>query len=238
MEACRGCGCESCRNSYCASKVSLFQQLDEAGLEKISSLIVSRKIKKGETIFHEGDLLSSLYIVNQGSVKAYTYNRDGKEQILYILAEGDFFGELSLLKEEAVEYRVTALEDTAFCVLAQEDFRRVLEDSPQVRDQVLAHAFDRIKSLEKLVQVLTSKDVDVRMAVLLINLAEGFGVRELEGTAINMPLSREDMAAYLGLTRETVSRRLSALQAEGILLLESGRRVIIRDMNRLKELIE
>lgn len=238
MAACRGCGCDTCRNSYCASKVSLFQHLDEAGLGKISSLIVSRSLKRGETIFREGELLSSLYIVNQGSVKAYTYNQDGKEQILYILAEGDFFGELSLLKEEAIEYHITALEDTSFCVLAQEDFRKVLEDSPQVRDQVLAHAFDRIKSLEKLVQVLTNKDVDVRVAVLLTNLAEGFGIKESEGIAINMPLSREDMAAYLGLTRETVSRRLSALQTEGVLLLKSGRRVIIRDMNRLKEMVE
>jgi CRP/FNR family transcriptional regulator, anaerobic regulatory protein len=236
--ACRSCGCSTCQNKYCASKVSLFQHLDELGLERITKLIGNRVIRKGETAFREGDSLSSLYIVNRGSIKAYTYTREGREQILYILAEGDFLGELSLLKEDIFEFNVTALEDTTMCVLAQADFRTVLAESPEIRDQIMAHAFDRIKSLEKLVQVLTNKDVDVRIAVLLVNMAEGFGIEGKEGIVISMPLSREDMAAYLGLTRETVSRRLSALQTEGILRLDGNRRVIIRHLNRLKELIK
>jgi CRP/FNR family transcriptional regulator, anaerobic regulatory protein len=236
--ACRSCGCSTCQNKYCASKVSLFQHLDELGLERITKLIGNRVIRKGETAFREGDSLSSLYIVNRGSIKAYTYTREGREQILYILAEGDFLGELSLLKEDIFEFNVTALEDTTMCVLAQADFRTVLAESPEIRDQIMAHAFDRIKSLEKLVQVLTNKDVDVRIAVLLVNMAEGFGIEGKEGIVISMPLSREDMAAYLGLTRETVSRRLSALQTEGILRLDGNRRVIIRHLNRLKEMIK
>lgn len=238
MSACKGCGCTTCQDRYCASKVSLFQHLDEVGLEEITQMISHKIVKRGETAFHEGDPLASLYILNRGSVKAYTYTREGKEQIIYVLTEGDFIGELSLLKEDKFEYNVTALEDTTFCVLSQQDFREILATSPQVRDQVMAHAYDRIKSLEKLVQVVTNKDVDVRMAVLLSNLAVGFGVEDDRGTAINMPLSREDMAAYLGLTRETVSRRLSALQSEGILRLEGSRKVIVQDLKRLREFYE
>jgi CRP/FNR family transcriptional regulator, anaerobic regulatory protein len=238
MAACRECGCENCRDRYCASKVSLFQHLGERELERISQLIDHKKIKKGETVFFEGDPLDSLHIVNRGSVKAYTYTREGREQILYVLSEGDFIGELNLLKEDVFEFNVTALEDTTFCVLSQANFRIVLADSPRVRDQVMAHAFDRIKSLEKLVQVLTNKDVDVRLAVLLSNLAEGFGVEEKEGILITLPLSREDMAAYMGLTRETVSRRLSAYQSEGIILLQGSRKLVVQDLARLKEMIE
>lgn len=238
MAACKTCGCSTCSDRYCASKVSLFQHLNDAGLEQITRMIGHKNVKRGEVVFHEGDPLASLYIINRGSVKAYTYTREGKEQILYVMTEGDFFGELTLLKEDVFEYSITALEDTALCVLSQEDFRKVLASSPQVRDQVLAHAYDRIKSLEKLVQVVTNKDVDVRMAVLLSNLAVGFGVEDQRGIAINMPLSREDMAAYLGLTRETVSRRLSALQSEGILYLEGSRRVVVQDLDRLKEFFE
>jgi CRP/FNR family transcriptional regulator, anaerobic regulatory protein len=114
----------------------------------------------------------------------------------------------------------------------------VLADSPRVRDQVMAHAFDRIKSLEKLVQVLTNKDVDVRLAVLLSNLVKGFGAEVKEGILITLPLSREDMAAYMGLTRETVSRRLSAYQNEGIILLQGSRKLVVRDLARLKQMIE
>ena len=235
--ACRSCGCSTCQNKYCASKVSLFQHLDDLGLERITKLITNRMIRKGETAFREGDPLSSLYIVNRGSIKAYTHTREGKEQILYILAEGDFLGELSLLKEDLFEFNVTALEDTTMCVLAQADFRTVLAESPEIRDQIMAHAFDRIKSLEKLVQVLTNKDVDVRMAVLLVSMAEGFGIEGKEGIIISMPVSREDMAAYLGLTRETVSRRLSAFQTEGILKLDGNKRIIIRDIDQLRERI-
>ena len=80
--------------------------------------------------------------------------------------------------------------------------------------------------------------MDVRLAVLLSNLAEGFGVEQNGGILISLPLSREDMASYLGLTRETVSRRLSALQAEGIVSLQGGRKIVVLDLKRLKELIE
>ena len=238
MVSSRGCGCSVCLDQYCASKVSIFQHLDDAGLEEISRLIGHISIRKGETVFLQGDILNCLYIINKGSVKAFTHNREGREQILYVLTEGDFFGELSLLKEDTFEFNVMALEDSLLCILSQKDFRTILAESPTVRDQVLVHAFERIKSLEKMVRVLTNKDVDVRLAVLISNLAAGFGESTDEGTLITLSLSREDMAAYLGLTRETVSRRLSSFQSEGILKLQGNRKVIVRDLDRLKEMID
>jgi len=82
----------------CAKKVPIFSNLESKQLEMITGAIIRKRYKKGEVVFLQGSLLDGLYIVNNGKIKIFRYTKEGKEQILYILSDGDFFGELSLLK--------------------------------------------------------------------------------------------------------------------------------------------
>jgi len=228
-------GC-SCGGKYCAKKVYIFSNLTDTQMEKIASLIRREKYHKGDTLFSPGDPADRLYIVNQGSIKVYTLTRDGREQILYILHNGDFLGDLNLFKKGVTEYYGTALEDSNICTLHKSDFNDILHENPEITAKVLEYAYDRITELEKLAQTLTTKDVDTRLATLLISLSKNFGIRTKQGIEITFPLSREDMASYLGLTRETVSRRLGYFQDLRVIEMTGTRKILIRDIDALKEL--
>jgi len=228
--------CCSCNHKYCASKVSLFSTLADKDLEKVVNLVTHKTFEKGDIIFSEGETFDKLYIINTGSIKVYKFTKDGKEQILYILKEGEFLGDLNLLKKDIFKFSANALEPTSICVIQKSDFDSLIKTNPEISIKVLEYAHDRISSLEDLIQTLTTKDVEVRLATLLLNLSKAFGVKTSKGIEISLPLTREDMANFIGVTRETVSRKLSAFQSQNIIDIIESRTILIKDINTLREL--
>jgi CRP-like cAMP-binding protein len=228
--------CCSCNHKYCAKKVSLFSSLSDKDLNNVVSLVTKQSFQKGDIVFSEGEIFDKLYIINSGSIKIYKYTKDGKEQILYILKEGEFLGDLSLLKRATFKFYATALEFTDICIIHKDDFDTLIKTNPDISIKVLEYAHDRISSLENLVQTLTTKDVEVRLASLLLNLSTTFGTKTNKGIEITLPLTREDMANFIGVTRETISRKLSYLQSQNIIEIFENKIIIIIDVTRLKEL--
>ncbi|MBB6713729.1 Crp/Fnr family transcriptional regulator [Clostridium gasigenes] len=235
MNLCNNC-CP-CNHKYCAKKVSLFASLSDDDLNKVVNLITKKSFEKGDIIFSEGELFDKLFIINNGSIKIYTYTKDGKEQILYILKEGEFLGDLNLLKNDIFKFNAMALESTNMCIIHKDDFDILIKTNPEISIKILEYAHDRIASLENLVQTLTTKDVEVRLASLLINLSSTFGIKTDIGIEITLPLTREDMANFIGVTRETVSRKLSYFQSQNIIEIFENKIILIKDITILKELV-
>lgn len=231
-------GCISCQHKFCAKKVGLFESFDSDDFEKLLQLIERIHIPKGEYIFKEGVLSDRLYIVNGGSFKVFRYTKDGKEQILYVLTEGDYFGELNLLKTEALEFTAIALEDTHLCTIKKTDFDGLLSAYPSLYAKILEHAYERIYALESMIQTLTAKDVDARIATLLLKLADQFGIMKQGRIEIPLKLTREEMANHIGLTRETVSRKLSQFQTDGLIAFSDSRSIAILNSEALEVMVE
>lgn len=229
--------CGKCTGKYCAKKVSIFSVLEEKQVSEVVSKVITRKYKKGQIIFFDGDTADRLYIVNTGKIKVFKYTREGKEQILYILSEGEFIGDLNLLKRGKFEFNAEALEDTAICTLSKEDFDDIITKHPQITLRILEDVHDRLVSLENLVQSLSTKDVEARIAALLLSFVKNFGTETGEGVLVDLPLNREEMGNYIGITRETISRKLTAMQDDGTIELIGNKKLLIRDMERLKESI-
>lgn len=243
MNTCSNC-CnheDGCSHEHCAKKVSLFASLSDDELMQMTSLIAQKHFDKGEIIFSEGQDFDQLYIVNQGSMKVLKYNKDGKEQILYILSEGEFLGDLSLLKKGILPFSAIALEDITLCTIHKNDFDHIIKTNPSISLKVLEYAHDRIYELENLIQTVTTKDIDTRLATLLLNLSKSFGQKSSHNAQevyINLTMSREDMANFIGVTRETVSRKLSFFQSEGILEVIGNKALRILSLDQLKELAQ
>ncbi len=227
-------GCISCQHKFCAKKVGLFESFDPDDLENLLKLIERLYIPKGDFIFKEGNVSDRLYIVNGGSFKVYRYTKDGKEQILYLLSEGDYFGELNLLKTQVQEFNAIALEDTHLCTIRKDAFDSLLSAYPKLYAKILEHAYERINTLESMIQTLTAKDVDSRIASLLLKLADQFGIQKQGCIEIPLKLTREEMSNLIGLTRETVSRKLSQFQTDGLVEFEDSRTIYITDINALE----
>lgn len=230
--------CIKCTGKYCVSKVYIFSALQPEAFKKISDIIITRKYRKGQVIFFEGDVEDKLYIVNQGKIKIYKYNREGREQILYILSEGDFIGDMSLLKKGNFQFNAEALEDTLICTIAKDDFDEIITRNPEITLKILEVLHDRLMNLENLIQNLSTKDIEIRIASMLLSFAGDFGVEDESGIIINLPLNREEMANYIGVTRETISRKLTSLQDEGVIELIGNKKLIIKDKVYFQKMIE
>jgi CRP/FNR family transcriptional regulator len=163
--------------------------------------------------------------------------KEGKEQILHILSEGDFIGYLNLLKKGKFDFNAEALEDVSVCLLTKDDFDKILKKAPEISLRILENLHDRLVSLESLVQTLSTKDIEARIATLLRGFAKDFGREENKSIVIDLPLSREEMANYIGVTRETMSRKLTAMEEDKVIELVGNKKVVIKNMEALENLL-
>ncbi|AOT69036.1 Crp/Fnr family transcriptional regulator [Geosporobacter ferrireducens] len=231
MKAC----CERCETKLCASKVSIFAALNNEELFEIVKMTGHRNYHKGETIFLEDTEAKTLYLVNEGKIKIYKYTKDGKEQILHILSEGDFFGELNLFKTGKYSFNAEAIAPTKLCTLTKEKMRELILAKPEIGLKILEVVGERLAKVETLVQNLATNDVEARIAYLLLDLKERYGRKLSDGTEIKLPLTREEMSNYTGIARETMSRKLKKFEEEGILKLVGIKKIIITDEEKLED---
>jgi CRP/FNR family transcriptional regulator len=229
------CACGQCQHQLCAKRVPIFSSLDEEELNKVVGLIVRRQYVKGETILTEGSELNSLVIVNRGMVKAFRYTQEGKEQILYIFSEGDFFGEKNLLSRQAAAYHVEALEPTHICMIRSKDFQELIREYPDISLKIISELIRRLNRLENAVRNMGTKNAETRVGAVLLEFAEKYGTSHPAGIQFDLPFSREGIANYIGAARETVSRRLNHLQEEGVIDMVGNKRIIIKNEEALRE---
>ncbi len=229
------CSCHS--HQLCAGKVPIFASLNESELQKVTSLIVQKKYSKGSLICREGEPFENLLLINRGKIKVYRNSVDGKEQVLYILAEGDFFGERNLvLKGNLIDYNAESLEETLVCMITKQDYRHLLLQYPNISIKIMEVLFERIDKLENILANVNPRETESRICLMLIEFRNKYGKTQPDGTVlIDLPLNREEMASYIGLTRETVSRKLNALKEAGIIDLIGNKKIQIIDERVLKE---
>lgn len=226
--------CKLCKGRYCAHKVSIFSVLEPEQLGRLTEKITHKNFKKGQIIFFEGDVSDKLYVINKGKIKIFKYTREGKEQILYLLSEGDFVGDLSLFKKDEFKFNAEALEDSNICILTKDDFDGIIKETPEIALQILQVVYDRIVKLENLIQSLSTKDIEARIAGLLLSFVKDFGIARGDVIELELPLSREDIANYIGVTRETISRKLGSMQEQGVIDLIGSKKIIINDIEELE----
>lgn len=232
------CSCGHCRHQLCANKVPIFSVLDEEELNRVVSLIIRRKYDKGERILLEGTNLDGLIIINQGRAKAFRYTQEGKEQILYIFSEGDFFGERNLLSGREAAYHVEALEPTQICMIRSQDFQDLMGVNPGISLKMIQELCARLDRLERTVQIMGAGDVEARISSVLLEFAEKYGTAHPRGVQFELPFSREGIANYIGVARETVSRRFNHLQEEGVIDMIGNKKIIIKNKDFLLREIE
>lgn len=216
------CGCEE----ICFRKAPLFAGLPDEEQCRIHQLVRQRTYEPGELIVREGEAGAGLYVVRRGTVKLYRASREGKEQVVAFLRYGDVFGEPTLLLDEPLGVTAEAIEPAVVCLIPKADFTDLL-----AKNSSLALAFARIlaRRVESAVGIighLGLHDARERLAGYLGSLARGAGRRTAQGIEVELPASRAEIGKLLGMTPETVSRRLSELEREG-LVRPKGRRVLV-----------
>ena len=228
--------CGKC-SRFCASRVPIFENLDCNELEEIVEEIEHKTFDKGTMIFSEGSEANTLFFINEGKIKLYKYNKEGKEQILHILTNGDFFGELDLIKSSTYKFNAKAMDNAKICTLKKSEVKNIIMKKPEIAIKLLESVGERLAAIENLAQNLSTNDVDARIAYLLLNLMDKYSEDSNGKKLIKLPLSREDMASYIGVTRETISRKLKKLEDECLIKIIGTKNILILDEEGLSDYI-
>jgi CRP/FNR family transcriptional regulator, cyclic AMP receptor protein len=207
--------------------IPFFSGLDAASLESVGRGMRSRRFRRGEVIFHQGDPGDALFIVMAGAIKIMLPSETGDEAILATLKAGDVFGELALLDGAPRSASATALEPTETMVLQRDRFRQLLATEPTIRDALLAALSSEVRRLTTQVEDLHFLDVTGRLAKCLVRLA-GEGSREATGQRrLRGPLSQSDLAAMVGCTRQSVNRVIGQFTDDGLIRIERDSIVVM-----------
>ncbi|MBQ4901411.1 Crp/Fnr family transcriptional regulator [Paenibacillus sp. Marseille-P2973] len=227
------------RKVPCPKKVPIFQALSDEEIMKIAQMTRHIRYSKGQMLLNEGENSDKLFIVNYGQVKVSKFTLDGKEQILYLLTSGEFFGELHLFNpDETHNFSVYAIEDTEICLLTKESMDRIMADNPEISLKLLTAVTQRLAHTENLAQNLATKNSEVRVAYTILEFCRKFGSKRSEGVLIELPLSREEVASYVGVTRETISRKFSKFEKLGFISLLGNKQLLVKNQEALLEYIQ
>ena len=213
-------------------KAPLFSGLDAGAADALRTSMNLVKLRKGQSLFKEGDDGDHLFVVSSGKVKLGTKSVDGRENLLMILGPGDMFGELSLFDSGPRTATATAVTDSKLLALGQDKVIPWVKEHPEVSLQLLARLASRLRRTNEVVGDLVFSDVPGRVAKALIDLGVKFGDKRSEGLFVNHDLTQEELAQLVGASRETVNKALADFAQRGWLRLEA-RSVMILDYERL-----
>jgi CRP/FNR family transcriptional regulator len=194
------------------------------------------KLGRGQALFREGDPATRVFTLTCGSLKLYTSLADGRRQVAGFMHPGDFLG---ISVEDQHAFTAEALEDAQLCWFPRSRFDDFVQGHASMEHQLYRIAAHELAVAQQQLVLLGRKTATERMASFLLTLLERAEQQAGEqAKAVDLPMGRLDIADYLGLTKETVSRVISALRNQRVIRLQTLSRIEIVDRKRLRELSE
>jgi CRP-like cAMP-binding protein len=207
----------------------LFSNLSDEALRSISERAVPRRFSKDELLFVAGDEALGLYVIVEGSVRAFRESLDGREQVIHVEAAGATIAEVPVFDDGNYPSTVAAQEDTETLFIDKRDMRRLCLQHPEIPLAALRILAGRLRKCAELVEMLSLKEVGQRLARFLLSEARSHGQPSSEGITITLTQTNQQIAARVGSVREVISRAFSRLQQDGLIIIED-RKLTIPDL--------
>jgi CRP/FNR family cyclic AMP-dependent transcriptional regulator len=217
-------------------RVPLFRDFADDEVMGIAATVSDRTYSKHDFIVREGDPGSTFFFLVSGSVSVCRIVPDGREMILAILKEGDFFGEMAMFDSSLRSASIKTLTDVEVGAIRYTDFLVLLDENPRIGRSLAIALSERLRAANALIAATTSQDIRARLASLLLNLSSQFGEPVDTGTRISLRLTNQEMANMIATTRETVNRTLNRFWDEKLVDMRTAH-VIIADPDRLRALV-
>jgi CRP-like cAMP-binding protein len=218
-------------------QTSLFRDLDDDVLELLAKRATERTLSRGELLFLGGEPASGLYVIAEGSVRAFRSGIDGREQVIHVERAVTTVAELPVFDNGAYPSSVAAEEPTRVFFIQKEDIRQACLKHPQLALAATKLLAGRLRRCAELVESLSLREVGQRVGKLLLVEAGTKGVKVEDGIAFKQSLTHNELAARIGTVREVVTRALTRLQDQGMIKVE-GKTVIVRDQDALRAYVD
>jgi CRP-like cAMP-binding protein len=215
--------------------VPIFSELSDDTLEQIAKIGIKKTFRKDTVVLLEHESGSALFVIANGKVKISRVSEDGKEVILTILGESDFFGEMAILDGLTRSANVTAIEDSELFIIQRNDFLDLLRTHPEVTISLLQELTKRLRAADMKIKSLSLKDAEGKVATVLLQLANDLGRIKQGAVEIDKLPYQHDLANMAGTSRETISRTLHSFAKKGLVEFD-GTKLRILNYEHFKEL--
>lgn len=218
-------------------RTKLFGELQRSTLRTLADRAVERTFQKDEILFVEGDEAAGMYVIVEGSVRAFRVSLDGREQVIHVERAGATIAELPVFDDGAYPSTAAAEEPTTTLFIDKRDVRSLCLEHPEIPLAAIKVLAGRLRRCAELVEALSLREVGQRLARFLVNEARRSGARTENGFVLTLTQTNQQIAARIGSVREVISRAFNRLQHEGLVNVD-GRQVIIPDENALSSFAE
>lgn len=224
-----GCNCSLHRVPNCIESVPIFSNITEDEMLKIAAITTDRTYQKGEMVYLQGDKGGRLFVLHKGQIKITRLSAAGKEQVIRVLGPGSFMGELSLFSPAPLTENAEALETSTMCIIDGGKLKELMIGNPSIALKIIEELSRRLESAEELIEGANLLTVEQRLAGALLKLAG-------DGFEIVLSMKKADLASQIGMSQETLSRKLSSFQEQGLIELEGQRTIRLLDKDRLSDM--
>ena len=223
-------GCDHLNgHASCIENVPIFASLSCAEMAEIASITSAQTLEKGEMVYMAGDRGGKLYVLHTGRVKISRLNMGGKEQVIRVIGPGEFMGELSLFGSMPLTDNAEVIETSTMCVIDGESLKALMAKYTSIAFKVMDELSRRLEKVETLLEAISLNSVEQRLAQALLTLSG-------EKDDVNLRMTKGDFASQLGMSQETLSRKLTAFQDDGLIALKGHKRIIILNRAGLEEI--
>lgn len=223
--------CEQC----IVREFSSLKALTKEELLKLSDCKTSHIIKKGDVIFEEGENVNGIYCIKDGVCKLTKLSANGKDHIVKLVTKGELLGQRSMISDEPVNLSAVALEDMQVCFIPKSEVMGYFDKNNQFSMNVMKNICGDLKEADDHMVNLAQKTVKERLAETLLYLNDTFGTNE--DNSLKIQLSRDELASMIGTATESCIRLLSDFKKLGLIEL-TGKKIVLKDINKLKKLAE
>ncbi len=214
----------------------LFGALGNDELDKVLALAQLKRCTPRQVVWRKGDAGGGMVAVLSGHVKLSALAADGKELAFGIVKPGEIFGEIALLDGHERSVDATAIDACEILFIDRRDFIPFLIDHPAIAIRLMAALCARLRRASQRFED-SGLGLAPRLAKSLIGLADRYGRPAAAGLRIDLKLSQRELGALIGMSRESVNKQLGLWRRQGLLGLD-GRRIVIRNPNRLRRIAD
>ncbi len=221
--------CEKC----IIRQFNSLRALSKEELKRVSDSKTTKFIKKGETIFDEGEKLNGVFCVRNGVSKLSKLSCNGKDQIVKLATKGEILGQRSVIVDETTNLSAVAVSDMEVCFIPKDGILDSIQKNPNFTSEMLRHMAHELKEADDVIVNMSQKPVKQRLVEVILYLYNTFGVDNEE--YLSVILSREDIANVVGTATESAIRLISQLKKEN-LISTKGKRIKIESMDGMNHI--
>lgn len=206
----------------CLQELELFRGLNQNQFATICRAGTKKKLARGNYLFRQGELTSTVYLIKSGKLKLIQTYENGRERILDICSAGEVLGELSLFQEQEQPASAVAMEETFVCCFGKEQFEGILKQEHAIAMRIISYlAQKRYESLLRPGKE-SGQTVKERLLKLFYALAQKCGRPTPTSTVIELKLTQQELADMVGASRVMVAQALRELKASNIISCQRG----------------